>query len=178
MSVEIEMVPFTIISGEDKEAIEIVRYLEKSKKVSRLGVGRYTYATTDDDDGLVFLLNGYRAPFQKSGTTILRKLLAEIQYDDGGNFRRVYIEIGFIAHLLMLINREQRSKNKPIPKLVRQAIRIYQEVSPANFEIYQSHRNSIRDANLADSIMGASFVAILTLIGVIMVLATLMIVHN
>lgn len=171
MEIELEPIPLPIICSDDVDSHAIRRYLEDTEKVTRLHC-QYVHGLTDDDDDVVFLVGKYKKPYQKSGINIFRELLKNIKHE-GDNFRKVYIEIAFIAHVLLAINREQRGIYKTIPKVVRQAIELYESISPENFGIYIAYKNIVWEKR-GQSVTFHSFIVMSAIVAAIFIATIIM----
>lgn len=141
-SMEFEIVPMTEISSDDPNCTIICRYLEETEEIPELRNISYSYSIQDNDDDIVFWVGGYKNPYKDKAIKDIRVWLG-VNKHTGDNFQKVYAEIASISHIILAINKEKRGKHKRISKVVRQAIEIYKDVDPENYEIYRIHRNLV-----------------------------------
>jgi len=162
IEVETKLVPCLEIrvADSDQELWEIERYLRKTECVSMIGT-RYSFHLSDNIDKLATLVK--TSERRRDGIDEVRNLLERVQHV-GGNFLKVYAEIVFIAHLLLVLNRELRGKHKKISKMVEQAISLYEEVDKDSAEIFWVYRDSIQDFQFARWTGLTCFVIIIVLI--------------
>jgi len=143
MSTEIVVVPFTIISQEDGDFMMIARYIKNKMGVSLTKV-KYTYDTSvHDNDDMVYIVNKHVYPFRNNGIKCLQQAIKSVKCQ-GDRFQRVYAEIAFITHLLIVLNREKKNKNKPISKIIKYAVTLYAEARPEMYSIYYNYDESFR----------------------------------
>lgn len=162
--------PEITIFGGDPESYAIENYLRKTEYTPDINV-KYSCCLTDNIDNVATLVE--TSKHRKDGINEVRNLLGQVQHD-GGNFRKVYAEIIFITHLLLVLNRELRGKHKKLPKIVKQAISLYEEINKDNAEIYWAHRDSILDLQVARWVSFICFAIIIALIMCLAVMAILL----
>lgn len=142
---DIELQPLTVLTSIENYMPKICTYIEETENVD--GITDFYYLQCIDDDyNIKLLVGGFKKPYPAAGIKAIRDLLDGIKYE-GDNFRRVYVEIAMVTHILAVINKTHRGKNKPVGKLVGQAIELYREIHPQNYEIYWTHHRS--NKNLA-----------------------------
>ncbi len=143
MSTQLVVVPFTIISQDDADFIRIAKYIKNKMGVNLTKV-KYTHGTdTHDNDGMVYIVNKHVHPYRNNGIKCLQQAIKNVKCQ-GDRFQQTYGEIAFITHLLIVLNREKRNKNKPVSKIIKYAISLYSEARPKMYSIYYNYDESYK----------------------------------
>lgn len=173
---EIELIPLNIMSSDDEISRKVIDYIIKSEEILSLNRVYYTYTLSDEDDDMVYIASGYNKPYRKKGIDACKNAMKCVRCD-GDNFQKVYGDIAFLARLLIMINSEQRGKNKKIPKAVKQAIKLYKEISPENYKIYIAYFGSRSVKNLVNRILFAIICVVMIILATIYIIGVYMVVN-
>ena len=153
------------ISSDDTIYIKIRNHLIKDYNVTIKNIS-YRHEIVESD--IVYVISNYSSSRKDNYIKELKEIIKCVKCNDG-LFYQVYAEIAFITHLLYEHNREKRGKCKNISTLIKQAIKIYRDVSPSKYTVFDQY-DSTYDKKVFYLYFSILLIAIIILLCAVLVL--------